>query len=591
MRGPIFLSLVFSFSLASQSLSALPQASLPIEQSVRAIFERNCLACHGETRMSGLDLRQRESILKGGMRGPALMPGKAEESLLYQVASQKGELKMPPGKPPIPPEDLEVLKNWIDRGAPWSEVAKAKGSEASWWSFRKPKRPIVPTTKNEKRVRNPVDAFILARLEEKQLRPAPQADKRTLIRRAYFDLIGLPPTPKQVESFVSDPSPNAYEALIDQLLASPQYGERWGRHWLDVARYADSGGYETDIYYPNAWRYRDYVIKSFNDDKPYDRFLQEQIAGDELWPDNLDLEGSYDLAPRKLEHLEARIGTGLYTLGPEVHESNMNAKKLFYERLSDWADTTGAVFLGLTVGCARCHDHKFDPIPQRDYYRLQAVFAESKPTEIPVVSSHSTADYKQSYPKILSVVEARIAYRRFEERVKQRIIQSIKTTFPEKAVKAYEVPEEKRTTEQRQLAMPLAEAINAVKTPLPDAVDSWEQKLTPEEKSEQKKLLEQTGKALMALPETDSLPSPSAFDGVMDVPTASVLGHYDPELVPEIYVLNRGDLGHEKEKVSPGLLSALDDGAMDSEQSLSGSLVRRTRKQLALWLSRPDRAV
>jgi len=686
MPSPIFF-LAILLCLSPEFLLALPQSSLPIDQAVRVILEKNCLACHGETRMSGLDLRQRatiikggskgaavipgkagesllylvashkgepkmppgkppvspedleilkewidqgvpwsdtdassdqaakaiailqkhcltchgaaqlskldmrqrESILKGGERGPALIPGKAEESLLYQAASHKGQLKMPLGKPPIPQEDLEVLKTWIDRGAPWSTVAQTNAPDASWWSFREPKRPIVPTTRNENWIRTPIDAFILANLEQKQLKPAPQADKRTLIRRAYFDLIGLPPTPKQVETFVKDTSPNSYERLIDQLLASPQYGERWGRRWLDVARYADSGGYETDIYYPNAWRYRDYVIKSFNDDKPYDRFLQEQIAGDELWPDNIDLHGSYKLAQEKLEHLEARIGTGFYTLGPEVHESNMDAKKLLYEKLSDSVDTTGAAFLGLTVGCARCHDHKFDPIPQRDYYRLQAIFAESKQVEIPVIVSHSIADYKRNYPKILGVVERRVAYRLFEEKVKQRIIQTVKAKYPPDVVQAYDIAEEKRTTEQQRLAMPLAEAIKAIKMPSPDGDSRWEQELTSEEKQDQRKLLEQTGQALLALPETDGLPGGLSFyDGLMDIPSASVLGHHDSEFVPEIYVLNRGDLGHEKEKVSPGLLTALDDGTLDFEPSLSGGLPRRTRKKLALWLSRPD---
>ena len=214
------------------------------------------------------------------------------------------------------------------------------------------------------------------------------ADKQTLIRRAYFDLVGLPPPPARVEKFVNDPSPKAYENLIDELLASPQYGERWGRYWLDVVRYADTGGYETDIYYRNAWRYRDYVVRAFNQDRPYDRFLQEQIAGDEIWPDDLNLDKSYKISPQKLEHLEARIATGFYTLGPEIHESNMDAKKLLNEKLTDWTDTTGAVFMGLTVGCARCHDHKFDPISQKDYYRFQAIFAGSKETDYPVVMPH-----------------------------------------------------------------------------------------------------------------------------------------------------------------------------------------------------------
>ena len=251
----------------------------------------------------------------------------------------------------------------------------------------------------------------------------------SLIRRAYFDLIGLPPSPEKVERFVSDQSPDAYEKLIDELLASPQYGERWGRHWLDVVRYADTGGYETDIYFRNAWRYRDYVIRSLNEDKPYDRFVQEQIAGDELWPDNLDLNGSYNVASEKKSHLEAHVATGLYAIGPEVHESNMDAKKLQYEKLTDWVDVTGAAFMGLTFGCARCHDHKFDPITQRDYYRLQAIFSFSTEGDIPVVHRMAIRDHGQHFPRMIQVAESRAAYRLFEAKVKERVVADRKANF------------------------------------------------------------------------------------------------------------------------------------------------------------------
>ncbi len=208
---------------------------------------------------------------------------------------------------------------------------------------------------------NAIDHFIRSRLREQGLEPARPADRRTLIRRATFDLTGLPPTPEDVEAFVNDPGLDAYERLVDRLLASPQYGERWGRHWLDVARYADTGGFETDPLYPNAWRYRDYVIRSLNANKPFDRFIQEQVAGDELWPGDRD----------------AVQATALYCVGPALPESAMVPDQLEYEWLTDATDTTGAAFLGLTLGCARCHDHKYDPLTQRDYYAMQAVFAAS----------------------------------------------------------------------------------------------------------------------------------------------------------------------------------------------------------------------
>ena len=288
------------------------------------LLEAKCMACHGSSQMSGLDMRQRETLLKGGSRGPAIRPGNAQESLLFQAVSHQGELKMPPDSDsPLPMEQLAVLKKWIEAGVPWPKE-EVRRAESTWWAFRKVQRPAVPQPKDATLARNPIDAFILARLKEKGLKPAPPADKRTLLRRAYFDLIGLPPTPEQVERFLEDSSPDAFERVVEELLASPQYGERWARHWLDVVRYADSTGFEADLPYLNAWRYRDYVIKSFNDDKPYDRFVQEQIAADELWPDDQANTGTYAMPLKKLEHLEARVGTGLYAFGPKIGESEMD---------------------------------------------------------------------------------------------------------------------------------------------------------------------------------------------------------------------------------------------------------------------------
>ena len=216
-------------------------------------------------------------------------------------------------------------------------------------------------------------------------------------------------------AFVNNDAEDAWPKLIDGLLESEHYGERWGRHWLDVVRYADSGGYETDIYYRNAWRYRDYVIRSFNDDKPYDQFVQEQIAGDELWPDNLDLDPKhvYQIPEDKRRHFEARIGTGFYALGPRIHESGLDAHRLAYETLTDWVDTTASAFMGLTLACARCHDHKFDPFSQEDYFSLQAIFAGSREVELPLWHSMGEADWRQNYPRVLAVQEARTAYRQF----------------------------------------------------------------------------------------------------------------------------------------------------------------------------------
>ena len=264
------------------------------EEKVRPLLATRCHACHGERKQeAGLDLRTRAGMLKGGDSGPAIVPGSAEKSLLFAMVNDR---EMPPGKEDkLTDVELAALKRWIEAGAKASEpVADTATAAVLPWSFRRPVRPAVPG------VETPIDAFIRAKLREKSLTQAPPADKRTLIRRAYFDVIGLPPSPAQVDRFVDDPSPDAFSRLVDELLSSPHYGERWGRHWLDVARYADSGGYETDIYFKNAWRYRDYVVKSFNDNKPYDRFVQEQVAGDELWPDDLALDGNYTVRAQKL---------------------------------------------------------------------------------------------------------------------------------------------------------------------------------------------------------------------------------------------------------------------------------------------------
>jgi hypothetical protein len=379
---------------------------------------------------------------------------------------------------------------------------------------------------------NAIDAFVLWKLEREGLAPAPLADKHTLVRRAYFDLLGLPPTPEQVAAFVDDPSPHAWRNLIDQLLRSPHYGERWGRHWLDVVRYADSGGYETDIYYPYAWRYRDYVVKSLNDDKPYDVFLQEQIAGDEIWPDNLDLDPQavYLVSPEKRRHLEAWIGTGLFTLGPRIHESGLDAERLRYETLTDWVDTTGAVFLGLTMGCARCHDHKFDPLTQRDYYALQAIFAGSREVDIPLLTDMEMADWKQHYPRLVAVDEARRAYRLFEQRTSGR-------------------------------------------------------ELTGGEEQEKRQLLEAIARRVLELPERASSVPNSPFDGLMEIPRASVLGHERPELVKPVYVLDRGELGRAGDRVAAALPVVLAE-ATGVPSALPGPF--GSRRGFAEWLTRPD---
>jgi len=367
-----------------------------IEQNARRVLDANCNACHGATAMSGLDLRTREAALKGGSRGPAVVPGNPSASLIYQAVLRQGDLKMPPGKQALSAADAATLKSWIEGGAAFT--APAAAAEPTWWSFKKPRRPAIPGSASA----NPIDALLKT--------AAPAADRRTLIRRATFDLHGLPPTPAETAAFVNDPDPKAYEKLVARLLGSPRYGERWGRLWLDVVRYADTGGYETDVLFPNAWRYRDYVIRSFNQDKPYDVFVQEQIAADEIWPDNLELDGSYDLPESKKKNLERRIGTSLYTLAAMPVEYSFFGDQLRAEWQAESVETTAAAFLGLTFNCARCHDHKFDPISQKDFYRLSAFFAGSEEREVPIVSQMRIFEYTRFQTKQVHVDDLRARY-------------------------------------------------------------------------------------------------------------------------------------------------------------------------------------
>jgi Protein of unknown function (DUF1553)/Protein of unknown function (DUF1549)/Planctomycete cytochrome C len=539
------------------------------EEAFRKILEERCLACHGSAQMSGLDLRLRETMLKGGKRGPALVPGDARKSLIYQVVTGTGELKMPLGKEALAAADIEAIRAWIEAGAPWAQASSAV-SQPSWWAFRTPTRPELPNVKREDWVRNPIDAFILSKLEEKKLSPAPPADRRTFIRRVYFDLLGLPPCPEEVEEFLSDNSPDSHERLINRLLASPRYGERWGRHWLDVARYADTGGFETDIYFPNAWRYRDYVIKSFNDDKSFDRFIQEQIAGDELWPDNLDLAGSFDVPPEKLAHLEARIGTGFYTIGPVYHEAALNGEQLRHEWLGDAVDATGEAFLGLTLGCARCHDHKFDPLSQRDYYRMMALFAGSEEREIPVVPKFDVFSFKSGYPELLRVEEYQAAIQRLDKKARERAIDAVKARFPVEVVQAYDLSEDLRSAEQKRLAMKLEIALTEEGLRQNAAGKKLEPPFTAEEKSERERLIYELGKATLG--------------ASVGYPTATVLGRSD--VVPDVHIAIRGEFRQKGERVAPGFPAIL-AGESQFDQSGDASPLQR-RKALALWLTRSD---
>ena len=338
----------------------LPAADL--ETEALSVLERRCVICHGsQSRVAGLDLSNRESALHGAGKGPALKPGSPAESLLLNRILKK---EMPPTGP-LPPAETETLRRWIEAGAPWRSSIEVRRADLNWWALQPLKIRDAPPPAGIPAAwsRSVIDRWVYSKLRENGLEPSPPANRRTLIRRVYFDLIGLPPAPEEVETFVNDSSPDAWERLIDHLLASPQYGERWGRHWLDVVRFAESEGFERDWLRDHAWSYRDYVIRSFNQDKPYSLFAKEQLAGDVL---------------EAVTH-DGIIATGLLALGPFDAVGLTSAvpqerAAVRADQLEELLGVVGQTFLGLTVNCARCHDHKFDPIPQKDYYRLKAVF-------------------------------------------------------------------------------------------------------------------------------------------------------------------------------------------------------------------------
>ena len=537
------------------------------EQKVRPLLAENCYSCHDDKKQKGgLRLDSLEAILKGGDSGPAVVAGKPEESLIVEAINYEGP-EMPPNSK-LEPAKVAILTRWVSLGAPWP--GRNRGAHApslpnspgasgipaldrSLWSLQPVRRSAVPDRANAESAgwagwsRNPIDHFILQTLLDQGLTPAAEADKSTLIRRATFDLTGLPPTPEEVDTFLADDRPDAYEHMIDRLLASPRYGQRWGRHWLDLVRYAESDGYRQDAFRPNAWRYRDYVVRAFNTDKPYDRFLTEQLAGDELDPDDPEL----------------RVATGYLRLG--TYEYNQrNVRGQWADILNDITDVTGEVFLGLSIGCARCHDHKFDPILQKDYYRLQAFFTPLLPRDdLTTATPRQYTDYQTKYAAwekaaadILHQIKA------VEQPYRDKGTVSATSKFPDEVKEILAKPEKDRSLLERQLG---ALAFRQI---------AFEHDQVPS-------LLKGTDKAHWnelhaALKRYDAL-RPVSPDPVL---TATDLGPISPPTVIP---------GDRKQKaIEPGYLSVLDPRPAPITPSPSASQSTGRRLVLARWLSRPD---
>ncbi|MCA9015146.1 MAG: PSD1 domain-containing protein [Planctomycetaceae bacterium] len=381
--GLLIAAVVLSVSQLSAAEKQPNQQQIQFfEAKIRPLLIKHCYDCHGaDEQESGLRVDTFKGIAKGGKAGSLLIPGKPEQSLLITaVKYQSPDLQMPPDEK-LSKQEIEDLTNWVKMGAPYPNADlsllrpaadKEKfdlEKERQFWSFQPVKKPALPAVKHKDWVKTPIDQFVLHKLEQAGLTPAKPADKRTLIRRTTFDLTGLPPTPAEIDDFLNDSSPLAFEKVVDRLLASPHYGEHWARHWLDIARYADSNGLDENIAFGNAWKYRDYVVNALNKDKPYDLFLKEQLAGDLLEP-------AKDVAERN----ERLIATGFLSLGPKVL-AEVDETKMEMDIIDEQINTIGVSLMGMTLGCARCHDHKFDPVSSYDYYGLAGILKSTKTME------------------------------------------------------------------------------------------------------------------------------------------------------------------------------------------------------------------
>ncbi len=365
----------------AEHAASMAASQVVFKDTVREFVVKNCLECHGgEKTKSGFNMASREKMLEGGDRGPAVVPGKGKESRLVKLVARSEEPHMPPGKDAkaVSKDMLDALTKWIDLGAAFDKPLKettdtakkplvVSDKDKQYWAYRPLAATTPPAVQNKAWAKNPIDLFTLSKMEAVGYTPATDADKRTLIRRVTFDLTGLPPTLDEVKTFLDDRDANAFEKVADRLLASDAYGERWGRHWLDPARYAESHGFEHDYFRPHAYHYRDFVIKALNADMPYDQFVKWQLAGDELAPND----------PQALA-ATGFLGAGVFP----TQITNREAERIRYDSMDDMLSTTGHTFLALTVGCARCHDHKYDPIPTKDYYRLLSAFTTTVRSEV-----------------------------------------------------------------------------------------------------------------------------------------------------------------------------------------------------------------
>jgi mono/diheme cytochrome c family protein len=584
----------------SQQLASTHSPSGITENEVTPILQMRCIVCHGKRRQEGgLDLRTQASRLKGGKSGPALVAGKPEESLLMKRILS-GE--MPPSKmlfdfavrPPTSAE-VDVVRKWIAAGAPPAPKQAVLAEDAvdplvsdddrKFWSFQSPKRPQLPAVRHQELVLRPIDAFLLHKLEAKNLSFSPPAERLTLMRRAYLDLTGLPPYPAEVESYLKDERSDSYERLVDRLLESPHYGERWGQFWLNAAGYSDSEGIiDADHRRVHAWRYRDYVIRSFNNDKPYDQFLTEQIAGDEL----VDYKHVKEVTPALIDKLAA---TGFLRMAPDGTYSPANSS--IPERMNVIADeieVLGSSILGLTVGCARCHNHKYDPIPQRDYYRLGAILQTAydpydwliptadNPANLKYSSRHldialaserqATAEFNAPIEAEIKRLEASLEARSkpLRDRLLEERLAALPSSVRDDLRGVVATPEEKRSELQKYLAEKFQDTLKIT----PEELGKHFEDFKPEFEKSQKAIAEQKGKLR---------------------PKPLIRALFDMGGEPSVaYLLRRGDAQTPGEPVRPGVPSVIRTGLAPYKITAPTANLESSGRRLALarWLVQPN---
>jgi len=540
---------------------------------VYAIIEENCLRCHGldPELAGGLDLRTEAGLQAGGENGRVVVPHDPDASPMYRQIARTSRPYMPFAKPQLPADQVELIRRWIVAGASLAGVTAdvavgertpadlarledrpITAEERAYWAFVEPVRPSVPPVETAGWDGNPIDAFLLRDMREQGLEPGVLADRRSLVRRLYLDVLGLPPSPEQVEAFLDDARPDAWERLVDEVLASPHYGERWARHWMDLARYADSGGFEFDVDRPQMYRYRDYLVDSFNADKPYDQFVIEQLAGDEVGTG------------------EAVIATGFLRVGPEAGAGELNR----LDELDDLITATSLTFMGVTVGCARCHDHKFDPIAQKDYYRMQAVFYPTVRTWQPLSPETDVAANRAARARYAELLEPLRDAKRALERPFHRVLMDREIATLAKYLRdAWNTSEEDRTDGQK---------LNVIQMESSLAVDSLRGSITEDAVVE---LMPPNVVSAHASVKAEIVRLEAERPAAL--PAARVIGEAGRDPEPS-YFLHRGSAGSPGSAMTPGVLAVATDAEWTFEQPPADAKSSWRRRGFAQWLVNED---